>query len=390
MKTRFGFPVSVLLFVWAASLQAQSDLALLGNLPDAVRETSGLLVDGPYLVTHNDSGNDPVLYYLDTVNLEIQREVRVEGAVNKDWEDLAADADFVYIGDFGNTRGNRTDLVIYRIARGDLAAGDVVTAEPIFFSYEDQADFSGTTNSDWDAEAMVVRGDSLFIFTKQWQSNGTVAYRIPTTPGTHSALRVAAFDAGGLVTGATSGPDGGIFLLGYTAVLQPFLVTVPQATGSFEFPAATQRQLLNIGFGQAEGITADGTGRFFISTEAFANALASLPAAVYTFRMDPAEPETPGEPPGEGGGDPEPEPPGRPGGLVIYRPEGSTSLYYEFDNPGPVLARAVYDTAGRRVLFQNAPEIEPGRLEIGSLKTSVYYLTLYFRGTVVSEPFIRY
>ena len=268
-------------------LRAQEDLRLLGNLPEIVSETSGLLVIGPQIITHNDSGNEPLLYYLDTVNLEIQRQVRVEGVLNTDWEDLAEDTDYVYIGDFGNTRGTRTDLAIYRVAKQDLAAGNTsVTADRIGYTYEDQMDFSGTTNSDWDAEALVVRGDSLIVFTKQWQGNGTVAYRIPKSPGDHLALRSGAYAAGGLITGATPRPGGGYALLGYTSVLQPFLIEVPQTNDTFNFPPETRRQLLDIGFGQAEGITADASGRFFVSTESFSNSLASLPASLYSFTRD--------------------------------------------------------------------------------------------------------
>ncbi len=380
-------------------IRAQEGPRLLGNLPEIVSETSGLLVIGPQLLTHNDSGNEPLLYYLDTVNLEIQREVRVEGVSNTDWEDLAEDADYVYIGDFGNTRGTRTDLAIYRVAKSDLASGNTsVSADRIGYAYEDQEDFSGTSNSDWDAEALVVRGDSLIVFTKQWQGNATVAYRIPKSPGDHLAVRSGTYDAGGLITGATPRPGGGFALLGYTSVLQPFLIDVPQTIGPFGFPPETSRQLLDIGFGQAEGITADASGRYFVSTESFSNSLATLPASVYTFTRDSegeppgGDPEEPGEPtdPGDGGGGPEPGSPNQPGGLVIYRPAGSDELRYELDRPAPILARAVFDTAGRMVLFENAPEIDAGRLDIATLNTSVYYLTLYFRGAILSEPFLRY
>ena len=380
-------------------LRAQEGLRLLGNLPESVSETSGLLAAGPELLTHNDSGNEPLLYYLDTVSLEVQRELRIAGVANTDWEDLAEDANYIYIGDFGNTRGTRTDLAVYRVAKSDLAAGTAsVTADRIGFAYEDQEDFSGAANSDWDAEALVVRGDSLIVFTKQWQSNGTVAYRLPKTPGDHVARRSGAFNAGGLITGATPGPGGGYVLLGYTSVLQPFLIEVPGSVGDFNFPTETRRQLLDIGFGQAEGITVDAAGRFFVSTESFSNSLATLPASLYSFPgapggeppgEEPEEPEEPGDPGGEGG-EPDPGAPYQPGGLVIFRPEGSDELRYELDRPAPILARAVFDTAGRMVLFENATDMEAGRLDIATLNTSVYYLTLYFRGAILSEPFLRY
>ena len=75
---------------------------------------------------------------------------------------------------------------------------------------------------------------------------------------------------------------------------------------------------------------------------------------------------------------------------MIFRAAGSDELRYELNRPAPILARAVFDTAGRMVLFENAPEIDAGRLDIATLNTSVYYLTLYFRGAILSEPFLRY
>ena len=135
---------------------AQEGFVELGELPDDVFETSGLLFFNDQIVTHNDSGGAPVLFEIDTVSRQITRTVTITNATNMDWEALTQDEDYIYIGDFGNNVGIRQDLTIYRIAKEDYLDNDTATAETIFFSYEDQTDFTDTGNSDWDAEAFFV------------------------------------------------------------------------------------------------------------------------------------------------------------------------------------------------------------------------------------------
>ncbi len=285
-----------------------------GRLPDQVHESSGLLWLGDHLVTINDSGNAPVLYELDTTSLQVVREVAVVNAGNTDWEALASDKDYIYIGDIGNNLGRRKDLRILRISKRDYFEKDQVGAEVISFAYEDQVDFVGKGNSDWDAEALVATADSLWIFTKQWRQKGTVVYSLPKIPGTFRARRRASYDTGGLVTGAVlDSARGGWFLLGYSGELEPFILQVPGTTPAEGFPPDTRKHLLTVGFlkeqrdipaaadtaggqsekpqaaavpfpiafAQVEGITLSPEGDLLISAEAFDRKIISLPAALY-------------------------------------------------------------------------------------------------------------
>jgi hypothetical protein len=285
-----------------------------GRLPEQVHESSGLLWVGGRLVTINDSGNAPVLYELDTTSLQVVREVRVANAGNTDWEALASDEDYIYIGDFGNNLGRRKDLGILRIAIADYLNKEWVVAELISFAYEDQVEFTGKGNSDWDAEALVATPDSLWIFTKQWQRKGTVVYSLPKTPGSHRARKSASYDTGGLVTGAALHAGGGSwFLLGYSGELEPFVLQVPGTTPEAGFPSNTRKFLLTVGylkeqrkapsapdsavgpgdtppagevpfpvgFAQVEGITVSPEGDLLISAEAFDRKIISLPPALY-------------------------------------------------------------------------------------------------------------
>jgi len=368
---------------------------LRGRLPEEAHESSGLLLRGGMLITHNDSGNEPVLYELDTLSAQVRRRIRVLGVSNTDWEDLAEDDQYIYVADTGNNLGTRQDLKVLRIAKSQFDAGEVVGAEIIAFRYEDQTEFVDTGNSDWDAEALVVYGDSLLLFTKQWKSGGTVAYSLPKTPGTYRARRLARYPVRGLVTAAAPAFGGeGLVLLGYSAQLQPFALWVPPSGPSFSFPERTEKQVLDIGFGQTEGITPAPGNRYFVSSESYSNAFLSLPASVFVIKP----PDVPGgsttpEPPSGSPQDSVPKPRGegeRGYGLRVYRAPGSATLEYALESPRTILARAVYDTAGKQVYFAAGPGATPGKLDISNLETSVYYLALYTGDRVWSRPFLNY
>ena len=226
-----------------------------GPLAENVNESSGLLLLDNRLVTLNDSGNAPVLYEMDTTSLEVVREVTITNIANTDWEALTADATYIYIGDFGNNLGKRKDLRILRVSRADYTKKDQIEAEVISFYYEDQVDFNGKGNSDWDAEALIAGPDSLWVFTKQWRKNGTTVYSLPNTPGNHVAQKGASFNVRGMVTDAALDPRGGMwYLLGYNRELQPFLLQVPSGSPANGFPANTQRHALTVGFVQEKGV----------------------------------------------------------------------------------------------------------------------------------------
>ncbi|MEJ2595561.1 MAG: hypothetical protein P8100_10660 [bacterium] len=149
-------------------------------LPGEVEEPSGLVFWAEALWTINDSGNDPVLFKLDTVTGEVTQEITLSNAENVDWEALAQDTDHIFIGDFGNNSGNRDDLGIYIVAKEDIpASGDgSLNASHITFVYED---FEGRKirreENNFDCEALICIGDSLYLFSKNWGDEQTKLYR---------------------------------------------------------------------------------------------------------------------------------------------------------------------------------------------------------------------
>jgi hypothetical protein len=180
-------------------------------LPEDVRESSGLIFyDGMYW-TLNDSGNLPCLYALDASDGSLLRTVCLEGISNYDWEELTQDEDHLYIGDFGNNRGNRKDLRIYKINKKDIPDGDDVTVshfDTIMFSYANQTNFKKRSyQHNFDCEAMVALNDSLFLFTKNWENQRSVLYAMPALAGNYVLQPRGGFDAGGLITGAAISSD---------------------------------------------------------------------------------------------------------------------------------------------------------------------------------------
>ena len=368
-------------------LFAQSEVSWVGALPEAVQESSGLLLVGDRFVTHNDSGNTPELFVLDTTSLEVVRRVRVTNAQNVDWEDLAQDATYIYIGDIGNNLGARKDLKVLRISREAFFSSSTVEAEAISYVYEDQSGFDGNQNSDWDAEALLAGPDSLYIFTKQWQGGHTVAYRIPKEPGQYQALRMREYPVDGLVTGASPIPGKeGFLLLAYSGQLQPFLLRVSTEVSDASDSNQTRKIQLDIPFGQTEGITVLATGVVYLSTESFSNRLLSLPAGIFRY--------VPGEQPGEDAGGAGPGQPqdGEEGSqeLVLYQTPGTHKLQYLITNNSTITAKAIFDVSGRRIQFMQGQEALPGEIDVSGLGSGIYYFTVFLPDQPVSKPFLRY
>src|SRR5579862_6552412 len=71
-------------------------------ITDSLIESSGLQMAGDFLWSFNDGGNPPELYRIDTATNTLLQIVKLSGATNIDWEDIAFDGTYFYIGDFGN------------------------------------------------------------------------------------------------------------------------------------------------------------------------------------------------------------------------------------------------------------------------------------------------
>jgi hypothetical protein len=243
-------------------------------LPEEMSESSGIILYNGKLVSHNDSGGENALFELDTLTGEITRTVTISNATNVDWEDLAHDESYIYIGDFGNNAGSRTDLRIYKIEKETYNNSVEVTAEVIAFSYADQIDFSSNpNNTEWDAEALISFDEnSLMVITKNWIDGTSRAYPVPKAPGTYDVNAVpSTLQSGGRITGATYNPlTDKVYLVGYTAFLQPFVWVAQDFQSNDIFSGDNTQTLLDVlGFDQVEAITEVAPNRYFITSESF-------------------------------------------------------------------------------------------------------------------------
>ncbi len=243
-----------------------------------VGSNSGIEWINGNIYTFGDGGNPNAFYKIDTTNGNISQNITVTNYGNQDWEDITADTGFVYIGDFGNNNGNRTDLKILKIRKLDFvnnpSAVVSVTAQAINFSYTDQTSFVVNTNTNYDCEAMISVGDSLYIFTKDRGDSKTRVYKLPKTPGTYPVSPYLNFNTNGKVTGADYNPiNNEVLLIGYKGGNMNSFIWYLSDFQSVDFFSGNKRrvELGNASYAwQTEGITfynETSTHRIFISCE---------------------------------------------------------------------------------------------------------------------------
>ncbi len=254
------------------------------QLDTAIDESSGLLFFNHRLITFNDSGGASRLYEMDSISNHIIRSVEITNATNVDWEALAQDDLYIYIGDFGNNLGNRRDLKVYRIAKADYLSGNQVTAETIHFSYSDQVDFTANSNTNYDAEAMIVKGDNILIFSKNHGNQGCRLYIMPKAIGTHTAVNYDSCDTQGMITGATyDAATSQVFLTGYDDQLYPFVMHLSGYSGDRLFTGNIEKTTILSQGSQVEAIANVGTNRYFMTSETLSYGNVVIPAKLFAF-----------------------------------------------------------------------------------------------------------
>ena len=198
------------------------------DLPESLGEISGLeMINDSTFVAINDGGNKPTLFVLSSEG-KVLKKVHVVDANNTDWEDMAIDGKFLYIGDFGNNANKRRNLVIYRVKIKDVLNYNEVESKKIKFRYEDQNEFPPSKKEmNFDSEGFVCERDSLTIFTKcntdPWTGKAFV-YKIPKEPGTYIAQKKSELYIGsdGWIMDAITAVDkykGHFFLSTYNRVI---------------------------------------------------------------------------------------------------------------------------------------------------------------------------
>lgn len=240
-------------------------------LDDVLSGTSGVIFYDGVLWTHNDH-YDPVIYKIHPDNGNIAGNFSIDPYQPVDWEDIAQDDDFFYLGDFGNnTSGDRGDLRILKLDKQAMTEGRI-QLDTISFTYDKQLSLikEGPNKTNFDCEAFIVFEDSIYLFTKEWSSNTTSIYKLPTTPGSYQAEFQDNFNSNGLITGANYfKPSGTIALVGYNMLMQPFVILLTDFEEDEFFSGNKRKIQIELPFHQVEAIaTADGH-TYYITNEKF-------------------------------------------------------------------------------------------------------------------------
>jgi hypothetical protein len=236
------------------NLKKDKEITKSGMLNPIVSESSGLIrTPNGQLWTHNDSGAKPQIFnitqkgeLLDVVDFDVP---------NVDWEDIAADSSGnIYIGDFGNNLNTRRDLTIYK--------WDGSKTESIRFNYADQT-FGEEEPLFFDCEAFFWYQDSLYLFTKSWESKEQITkmYVLPATPGEYTVEPRQALLLNEPVTAADISPSKKHFaLLTYGKIL---IFNIIDGIISLDNPLAC----IKIQKKQTEGLTFLSDSELLISNE---------------------------------------------------------------------------------------------------------------------------
>ena len=125
----------------------------------------------------NDSGDDPFVYLIKDDG-SVFHKMFVAGAKNIDWEDLSSDGGFLYIGDIGNNRNQRKDLMVYRVPISNFSVyfidgkpnhnfPDTVKSESYTLNYPDQMSFPpDESRMNFDSESLAYADGKLLILSK--------------------------------------------------------------------------------------------------------------------------------------------------------------------------------------------------------------------------------
>jgi hypothetical protein len=237
------------------------------DLPEELSETSGIIIYDSLLWTFNDSGGKARIYGVNVTSGKISKTIEITNGKNKDWEDIAQNKEYIFIGDFGNNDGSRRDLRIYMIPKQSLTNQkfQLTDAFKIDFIYEDQEDFTPAMFANqYDCEAMIATEDSLYLFTKDWLNLQTTVYSLPASRGKFKAKHVHDFESEGLVTGADYNfSDKKIVLCGYN-LFYPFIIVINNIN---DLKILNRIEFEEISGLQIEGIAFVNDNRFYVTNE---------------------------------------------------------------------------------------------------------------------------
>ncbi len=238
------------------------------QLPKSVNEQSGMVWHKGLFWVINDSDCMPELIAYNKKG-KLKKTIHISNANNIDWEDLAEDENYIYIGDFGNNKGKRKNLRVLRVLKSDMDKQTKLSVDSLTFAWADQKNFEKRNmKHDFDCEAFFAYGDSLYFFTKNWANKKTRLYSMPKLPGDYQLKPIAEFDTDFMVTGADITADGKtVALVGYKNY-RTYAMLLTDYKGQNFFSGNTQRlDLESLGSAQTEGLVFTDKNELYISSE---------------------------------------------------------------------------------------------------------------------------
>ncbi len=190
-------------------------------------ESSGLTAsrcNAGVLWTHNDSGNDPVVFAIDLKGRTLGA-WKVAGAKARDWEDMASAKEsdgscFLYVGDIGDNSESRRGIAVYRIKEPNTSAASDVPRDRLQIEKAERIELVYPDRSH-NAETLLVHPETrdIYVVTKS-ESGPSGVYRFKRSDWIEAAgsgreargQKVAEISvpaiAGGFLTGGDISPDG--------------------------------------------------------------------------------------------------------------------------------------------------------------------------------------
>ncbi len=191
---------------------------------EMIDELSGIAKSRRYKDTywvHNDSGDSARIFAIHLDGSLIQPKmddyqgIKLEGANNFDWEDIAIEGDTLYVSDCGDNLNFRSDQTVYVIKEPNPSTTtSVKDVKKIRIAYPDK---TATTPWHFDCEALSVWKGTLYFITK-WRNDrtntadtGASIYSLskPKYDSVNVLKKLdTKTDLGGWVTAADISPDG--------------------------------------------------------------------------------------------------------------------------------------------------------------------------------------
>ncbi|HZF64386.1 MAG TPA: hypothetical protein VEZ55_07880 [Chitinophagaceae bacterium] len=234
------------------------------KLNPLIGETSGIAdskKNKGFLWVHEDSGNPPDIKLV-SHNGTVEKSIRLKGAINRDWEDMALAGTDLYVADIGDNNKVFADYTMYYFPEPLASVDTVKEYTSIKFKYPDGSH---------DAEAFLVDAETKNIYIITKSDNPAKIFKIshPYT-GLNTATEVGSLKYGSVVSAALSTNGREIIVKTYGS-LNHYVVAAGET-----IEAALQKKSTPLPYilepqGEAVTFAADNSGYFTLSEKGFSS-----------------------------------------------------------------------------------------------------------------------